>query len=491
VIVKTILFVLPALQEVRSQEFRQIKYSLFPPLSLLTLAGLVPNDRYELLVRDEHVEDVFVDRDVDLVVMTVYVSSARRAYEISDHYRARGAKVLLGGIHPTTLPEEAAQHSDGVCLGPGESVFPQMLEDFECGHLKRYYHGHRARDISNVPLARRDLMNRSKYLVPNTVVASRGCPYSCDFCYKESFWGKGYYRFRPLSEIRKELDTFKHKFVFFLDDNLMGHRKEARRLFSVLKEYDFIWQAAASLDTAYTPGFLDEAYACGCRSLFVGFESITKANMARANKHQNTKYDYAGAIERFHDAGIMINGSFVYGFDGDDPDVFARTTEFVIQNKIETATFHILTPFPGTRLFAKLEAEGRILHRDWDRYDTRHAVFQPTSMTPHQLEEGYWWSYEQFYSYRAILRRSLGLPNPVKRILYNVGWKKMDALWDFAIRHNLIEHVLPAFEFALARDTSPGNCHPEAELKCTVGGSRKQLQRREVAGVDGSRTHHG
>jgi radical SAM superfamily enzyme YgiQ (UPF0313 family) len=452
---KTILFLLPALQEVLSQDFRSIKYSLFPPLSLLTLAGLIPPDRYTLLVRDEHVEDVVVGEDVDLVVMTVYVSSARRAYQLADHYRARGAKVLLGGIHPTTLPEEAMLHADSVCLGPGEPVFLRMLEDFEAGRLRNCYRGQSTTDLSSVPVARRDLMSSSKYLVPNTVVASRGCPYCCDFCYKEGFWGREYHAFRPLSEIRKELDSFSHRFVFFLDDNLLGNRKEARRLFALLREYDFVWQASASLDAAYTPGFLEEAYDCGCRSLFVGFESIVKANMEHAHKPQNRKYDYVEAIKRFHDAGIMINGSFVYGFDHDDRDIFARTVEFAIENKIETATFHILTPFPKTRLFAALSEEGRILHHDWDRYDTRHVVFQPRRMTPSQLEEGYSWSYEEFYTYGSIFRRSAGLPNPLKRMLYNVAWKKMDRVWDWAISHNLLEYLLPAFEFALARETTP------------------------------------
>jgi radical SAM superfamily enzyme YgiQ (UPF0313 family) len=452
---KTILFMLPALQEVLAQDFRQIKYSLFPPLSLLTLAGLVPQGRYNLIVRDEHVEDVIVQENVDLVVMTVYVSSAKRAYELSAHYRARGAKVMMGGIHPTTLPEESAQHADSVCLGPGEPVFLQMLEDFENGHLAQFYDGRGDRDLSRVPRARRELMNHRKYLVPNTIVASRGCPYSCDFCYKESFWGRNYYEFRPLPEIARELDTFQHRFVFFLDDNLLGSRKEARNLFALLKGYDFVWQAAASLDAAYTPGFLREAYECGCRSLFVGFESITKTNLERAHKPQNQKHDYADAVQRFHDAGIMINGSFVYGFDDDDPGVFHRTVEFAIENKIETATFHILTPFPKTRTFARLDREGRLLHRDWDKYDTRHAVFRPRRMSPAQLEEGYRWSYEEFYRYGSILRRSLGLPNPLKRSLYNVGWKKMDAVWDFILAHNLIERVLPAFEYALARETAP------------------------------------
>ena len=451
---KTILFLLPALQEVLSQDFRQIKYSLFPPLSLLTVAGLVPRDKYKMLVRDEHVEDVIVEEDVDLVVMTVYVSSAKRAYELSDHYRARGAKVFLGGIHPTTLPEEAGEHADAVCLGPGESVFLRMLEDFETDSLKKCYHGRTDTDLSEVPLARRDLMNGHKYLVPNTIVTSRGCPYCCDFCYKESFWGRDYHRSRPLSEIKRELDTFQDRFVFFLDDNLLGNRREARRLFALLREYDFVWQASASLDAAFTPGLLQEAYDCGCRSLFVGFESITKSNMANANKPQNRKYDYAEAIRRFHNAGIMINGSFVYGFDGDDPDVFARTVDFAIENKIETATFHILTPFPGTRMFARLDEEGRILHRDWEKYDTRHAVFQPRLLTPSQLEAGHWWSYKEFYTYGSILRRSVGLPNRLKRFLYNVGWKKMDRVWDFVLARGLVGHILPPFELVLGTDTS-------------------------------------
>ncbi len=450
---QTILFILPALQEVLSQEFRQIKYSLFPPLSLLTLAGTVPADRYKLIVRDDHVEDVIIDEPVDLVVMTVYISSAERASEISRYYKDRGAKILMGGIHPTTMPEETLAYADSVCIGPGDFVFLQMLEDLEKGQLRKIYYGDRCRNLSGIPVARRDLMNRNKYLVPNTVVASRGCLYNCDFCYKKSFWGENYYKFRPLEDIQKELDTFKQRFVFFLDDNLMGNRVEARKLFKLLKEYNFIWQAAASIDTAYTPGFLEDAYKCGCRSLFVGFESIFIENMKSTNKVQNQKYDYGDAIKRFHHAGIMINGSFVYGLDNDGPDVFEKTVDFAIKNKIETATFHILTPFPGTELFKKMKEEGRILHYDLDKYDTRHVVYRPALMSPEELERGYWWSYREFYSYKSIFQRALGLANPLKRIAYNVGWKKMDGIWDFIIKNNLLTYIIPLFEIFLSKST--------------------------------------
>ena len=450
---KTVLFILPALQEVISQQFRQIKYSLFPPLSLLTLAGSVPSDKYKLIVRDEHVEDVIIDEPVDLVVMTVYISSANRAYEISKYYRNKGAKVFMGGIHPTTLPNEALLHADSVCIGPGDFIFSKMLSDFENDSLEKVYYGDKVRELSGIPVARRDLMNRNKYLVPNTIVASRGCLYNCDFCYKKSFWGENYYKYRPLEDIKKELDTFKQNFVFFLDDNLMGNRVEARKIFKLLKEYNFTWQAAASIDTAYTPGFLEEAYDCGCRSLFVGFESILIDNMKNTNKIQNQKYDYEESIKRFHDAGLMINGSFVYGLDSDGPDVFERTIEFTIKNKIETATFHILTPFPGTKLFQKMEEEGRIIHYNWDKYDTRHAVYRPALMTPEELEAGYWQSYKEFYSYTSIFSRSFGLTNPLKRLAYNMGWKKMDGIWDFMIKNNLLKYIIPLFEVFLSKST--------------------------------------
>ena len=449
----TLLFALPALQEVLAESFRQIKYSLFPPLSLLTLAGLTPEDRYRMIVRDEHVESIEVEDDVDLVAMTVYVSSAHRAYEAADQYRRRGAKVILGGIHPTTLPEEAAQHADAVCIGPAEPVWPDILRDFERGRLKQFYRAACPGSAALVPNARRDLMNPKAYLVAQTMVTSRGCPHACDFCYKTSFWGKGYYESRALDRIESELASFPNKFVFFLDDNFLGDRGRARAIFRMLRDSGMVWQASASLDVTRDDAFLDEAYESGCRSLFVGFESLSPRNMKQANKRVNAATDYAEAIRRFHDGGIMLNASFVYGFDWDSPDVFDRTLDFAIANKIETATFHVLTPFPGTRSFEQMASAGRLLHRDWRLYDTRHAVFRPRTMTPDQLEAGYWRSYEEFYTYGSILRRSVGLPGVVKRIAYNVGWKKVDRLWSFIIRSGLLPWVRPIFERALAGRT--------------------------------------
>ncbi len=450
-----LLLALPALQEVFSPEFRRIKYSLFPPLSLLTLAGMTPEDRYEVVVHDEHVERVPPHQEADLVAMTVYISSAQRAYALADGYRRRGAKVVLGGIHPSTMPAEAIGHADAVCVGPAETVWPRILRDFERGQLRKFYRGRPTGSAALVPTARRDLMNPRAYLVRNTIVTSRGCPHCCSFCYKKGFWGERYFETRPLEAIERELATVDSSFVFFLDDNFLGDRRHARQVFSLLRGSGIVWQGSASLDVVHTPGFLDEAYGAGCRSLFVGFESITAANMRKAHKRVNSPAAYPEAIRRFHDAGIMLNASFVFGFDGDDPDVFDRTLEFAIENQLETGTFHILTPYPGTDGFAELAREGRLLHRDWSRYDTRHAVFRPRRMSPEQLEAGRRKMYRDFYRYGSILRRSLGLTGALKRIAYNVAWQRLDSVWSALIACGLLPPARALFERILACRTRP------------------------------------
>jgi len=425
---KKLLFVLPALKSFGGKPCRSIKYSRFPPLSLLTLAGLTPPDRYEMAVRDEHVESIRVE-EVDLVAIQAYISSAHRAYEIADYYRARGAKVVMGGLHPTSLPHEAAQHADAVCMGPAETVWGDILGDYEKGELHQFYRGRSEGSARLTPIPRRDLINQQAYLLRNTMVVSRGCPHSCKFCYKSSFWGEHYYEARPLAIVEQELATVDDGLVFFLDDNLLANKPFCRELFRILRGAGIIWQAAASLDVAGDTAFLDEAHRSGCRSLFMGFESISRANMRQAGKRVNVMTDYAEAIRRIHESGIMINASFVFGFDGDSPDVFERTFEFAITSKLETASTHILTPLPGTPLFDQLAEEGRLLHRNWSLYDVYHAVFQPKQMSPEQLEQGFRWFACEFRKYGSILRRSVGLGGAIKRIAYNTALSKVDPLW--------------------------------------------------------------
>lgn len=462
---RRLLLILPSLQQLHDYQFRLIKYSRFPPLSLLTLAGLTPADRWEIIVRDEHVESSEVEGDVDLVGIQTYISSSGRAYELADRWRKRGAKVVLGGLHPTSMPMEAAEHADVVCMGPAETVWKKILDDFEQGRLQKFYRGRCQGSAALAPIPRRDLMNPRAYLIRNTMVSSRGCPHSCDFCYKSSFWGPHYYEPRPMIDIARELASMDDRLVFFLDDNLLANKMHARKLFKLLREFGIVWQAAASLDVTSDPAYLEEAYEAGCRSLFVGFESLSPENMRGNNKMVNATADYAAACRRFHDAGIMINGSFVFGFDCDGPDVFDRTVEFAVENKILTATFHVLTPLPGTPAFSRLEAEGRILHRDWAYYDTDHAVFQPRRMTPDELESGHKRACRDFVSYGSILRRSWGLPGVLKRIAYNVAWMKVDPLWTAIIRAGLMPFATRIFEQVLRLNTkSPQpECAPAAE----------------------------
>ena len=464
---RRLLLILPSLQQLNDNRFRLIKYSRFPPLSLLTIAGLTPPDRWEIIVRDEHVESSEVDEDVDLVGIQTYISSSDRAYELADRWRKRGAKVVLGGLHPTSLPHEAAEHADALCLGPAETVWRRIIEDFENNRLQKTYRGGTHGSAALVPIPRRDLMNQRAYLIRNTMVTSRGCPHSCDFCYKSSFWGASYYEARPIADLEREFATMDDRLVFFLDDNLLANRRHARALFEVLRGSGIVWQAASSLDVANDPGYLEEAYEAGCRSLFVGFESISPENMRGNNKTVNAVTDYAQACRRFHEAGIMINGSFVFGFDCDGPDVFERTVEFAIESKILTATFHVLTPLPGTRAFERLEAEGRILHRNWAYYDTDHAVFRPRRMTPEQLEAGHKRAYREFLTYGSILRRSFGVPGTLKRIAYNVAWMKVDPLWVAIVRAGLMPFATRIFDRVLRLSTrapseapAPAPSHP-------------------------------
>jgi len=449
--------ILPALTEATSPFFRPVKYSLFPPLGLATLAAyLSPDD--EVGIQDEHVERLRLDDAPDLVVIQVYITSARRAYAIADLYRARGVYVALGGLHVTSLPDEAAAHADSVFLGPGEDIWPQFLHDFRSGHPRARY-ASRTRTLDGAPPPRRDLLKRARYLVPNSLVVSRGCPHVCDFCYKEAFFagGAGFYTQRVDAALA-EIERLPGRHLYFLDDHLFGDRRFAAALFDGMRGMGRLWQAAGTVQSILAPGLLEKAAECGLRSLFVGFETLDTANLREQHKHQNVGRDYTAAIQRLHDLGVMINGSFVYGMDADDASVFERTVEWAVRHGIETATFHILTPYPGTALHQRMEADGRLLHRDWGRYDTRHAVFRPARMTTDELEAGYWASYERFYAWSSIARgaaaKGAWLP-ALRHVAYAAGWKKFEPLWDLLIRTRRVAAALPILERVLAGSPAP------------------------------------
>src|SRR6266487_776280 len=355
--------ILPALTEAISPYFRPIKYSLFPPLGLATLAGYL-NEDDQVTLQDEHVERLDLNDEPELVVIQVYITSAYRAYKLADHYRARGAYVALGGLHVTSLPDEAARHADSIFLGPGEDIWPA-----------------------------------------------------------------------------------------FLDDLLFGNPRFAGALFDGMRGMGRLWQAAGTVQAVLRPELLEKAVASGLRSLFVGFETLNPSNLQEQHKYQNLNRDYGTAIRRLHDLGVMVNGSFVFGMDNDDETVFDRTVEWAIKQGIETATFHILTPYPTTALYERMAQQERLLHSNWDLYDTRHVVYRPAKLTPEALEAGYWRAYRDFYRWSSIFQGAWTKERwneRLRHVAYATGWKKFEPAWDVIIRAKRASSMLPVLETILA-----------------------------------------
>ncbi|MDF2566674.1 MAG: Radical domain protein, partial [Oscillospiraceae bacterium] len=370
-----IKFILPALQEAKSPFWRPIKYSLFPPLGLATLASFCsPDDEIEIL--DEHIEEALLDDSPDLVCVQTYITNAYRSYQIADDYRKRGIFVALGGLHATSLPQEAKQHADTVLCGLGEHIFPQFLSDFKSKNPKEFYYAGEM-NFDHLPLPRRDLIKREKYLVPNSMVFSRGCPNKCSFCYVSSFYknGKSFYAYQ-IDRILEEIESLIGRHLYFLDDNLFADKKLCRDLFHEMKGMNKLFQGAVTVNSIIEDDLIDLAYEAGFRSAFIGFESLNKHNLMLANKHSNLNQDYDKAIKRLDELGVMINGSFIFGLDHDDKNAFHDTTSWAIESGITTATYHILTPYPGTKLFDNMKKEKRIKNNDWSNYDTCHLVFE-------------------------------------------------------------------------------------------------------------------
>jgi len=446
-------FILPALSESDSPFWRPIKYSLFPPLGLATLAAyLDPDDDVQLV--DQHVEELTLDDCPDLVAIEVYITNAYRSYQIADYYRLKGCYVILGGIHVTSFSDEAMLHADSIFIGPAEESFPRFLKDFKNKQTQKKYLS-LTRSIQDLPPVRRDLIKRNRYLVPNSIVVSRGCPHSCSFCYKESFFegGKSFY-VQKVDAALAEIDRLQGRHLYFLDDHLLGNPKFAESLFDGMMGMDRVFQGAATVESILKGNLIEKAAKAGLRSLFIGFETFSPENLKQSNKSQNMDKDYRKAIQRLHDLGIMINGSFVFGLDNDKQDVFKRTVDWGIENAITTATYHILTPYPGTALFKTMEAEGRIINRNWDLYDTRHVVYKTNLLLASELEAGYQWSYNEFYKWSNIFKASFkhdSLKHSVKHLFYTGGWKKFEPVWNFIIKTKGLNQMLPLLEKILSK----------------------------------------
>ncbi len=458
--------ILPSLQEAGSPEWRPIKYSLFPPLGLATLAAyLDPDDQVELI--DQHVETVDLNDAPDLVVIQVYITSAARAYQLADHYRARGCHVCLGGLHVTSLPGEAAAHADSIFLGPGEDTFPQFLADFRMGVPQaRYESG--VRTLEHLPPIRRDLIKRDKYLVPNSIVVTRGCPYHCTFCYKDAFFqgGKSFYT-QKVDAALAEIECLPGKHLYFLDDHLLGDPRFARQLFEGMRGMGRLFQGASTVNALLKGDLIERAAEAGMRSVFVGFESLGSESLAFSNKQQNMGRDYAAAVRRLDDLGIKINGSFVFGLDGDTPEVFKHTVDWAVTQGLTTATFHIATPYPGTEYYRQMQQAGRLRTSHWEHYDTRHVVFEPQGMSREQLQAGYDWAYREFYSWANIYQASqqhASVNQRLRHFAYSAGWKKAEPVWNWMIQAGLLGHMRQLLELTLNGTTTGGHDALEKHL---------------------------
>ena len=391
----------PVSREIHHKLSKQ-KKSLAPPLCLGQIAALTPPD-FEVSITDESISIVDLHKDVDLVGITTLTQTANRAYEIADSYRARGIKVVIGGIHASVLPEEASKHADSVVVGEAEGIWPTLIEDFKSNNLKSIYRQDKRPDLVNLPIPRRDLFDKAAYLVPQTMVTTRGCPYNCSFCSVPTFMGHTY-RCRPIEEILKEIELFNtDKPIFFLDDNITGNPKFAKELLRALIPYKIHWAGQCSVAIAKDEELLKLAAASGCIILLIGFESILSASLASVGKKTNLVDEYENIIKKIHSHGIAIHGFFIFGFD-EEEDVFNRTLRFAQKMKLESAQFSLLRPYPGTALYESLDKAGRMLTKDWSKYGDEF-VFEPKSMSKDELEKGQIWTFLKFYSLPSIFRR--------------------------------------------------------------------------------------
>lgn len=390
----------------------QEKALVFPPLNLPIVASLTPAD-VDVRIVDENVEELEYDRVAsDLVGITAMTAQATRAYEIADELRKRGSKVVLGGIHPSVMPHEAAAHADAVVIGEAEMLWPKVVDDLRNGGLKPFYRNRTRPSLSGLPALRRDLLRTDKYIIDNTIQIVRGCNFRCSFCSVSKLFGTRC-RFRPVDDVIEEVarlrgDGLRSRFFGFVDDNIVADPTSSTELFRRLKHMNILWAGQAPLEVADRPEILRLMGESGCKGLFVGLESTSPEALAECKKGWLKPQSFKEKVARFHDHGIAVHGAFIFGFDSDDESVFERTVKFADSIKIDSAQFSILTPFPGTVLRSQLESQGRILSSDWEKYGLDEVVFRPQRMSTECLQEGYHWAWREFYNLRRIGMRTLG-----------------------------------------------------------------------------------
>ncbi len=378
------------------------------PLTLATLAALGPEELdIEWRLVDGTVEEVDVEAECDLVGISLMTGTAAEGYRLADQFRKRGVPVVLGGVHVGLCESEAAAHADAIVVGMAERTWPELLRDFARGEMKPVY---RETDeqacIEAIPTPRYDLIPRSRYNIPSVVMTSRGCRRQCSFCSVPPIWG-GHYR-RSIDDVMRDVAAAPGKVLGFNDVDFCHDREGTLELLSALTSAKRWWGGLATMSVADDPEMLEALARSGCKYLLVGMESLSAGSLREIRKGFNRVDQYRKQLDAFHAAGISIQACIIFGFDDDDRDVFARTVDHVAELKIDIPRYSILTPYPGTALAERLEAEGRILSRNWDDYDTMHVVFEPAQMTAAELYEGFKWAYRRTFTMGHVFKRLMG-----------------------------------------------------------------------------------
>jgi radical SAM superfamily enzyme YgiQ (UPF0313 family) len=390
------------------------------PLAFGILARLTPPD-VELALYDDRIEPIPYDEPTDLVALTVETFTAKRAYQIAAQYRRRGVPVVMGGYHPTLLPTEASQYADAIAIGDAETIWPRIVADARAGRLRRFYQSPPDLAVEGVS-PRRSLFASKGYAGLRITQFGRGCRFACDFCSIHAFYGRAMPR-RCLEDVLIELDELRGQYVFFADDNLFNDKQQAEALFRRLKGYHMHWACQTSLDIVQYPYLLDLMAESGCVGVLIGFETLSESSLAQMKKKWNTQQgSYTDSLAKIYERGMMVFGSFMFGYDYDTPDVFERTLEFAMQSKLALAQFNTVTPFPGTPLYERLKKNNRLLFERWwlhDDYRYGDTIYQPKNMTPEELRDQTIRLRHEFNTYEAIARRMFA-PKMNAHSIYNL-----------------------------------------------------------------------
>jgi len=396
----------------------------YAPLTLTTLASLIPsNIQAEIRIIDEGIEDIDLILQADLIGMTVITGNAFRAYELADHFRKRGIYIVLGGPHVTLVPDDAKSHADSIVIGYAEETWPELLQDFLHGNVKPRYIQNPNLKLENLPFPRRDLLKSGAYLTTHVFEATRGCVHSCDFCVVPTAWGiKPYHK--PVEDVVADIQQHWARKIAFIDLNLISDRDYAAALFEALIPLGVDWFGLSTTLLVKDLPLLKLAARSGCKGLLMGFESIQPSNLQQSRKGFNSPEEYRQLVETLHQFNITLMACFTFGMDHDHPTVFMKTAQLAVEAFIDLPRFAIVTPFPGTPLYGRLQNEGRILTHNWELYDGQHVVFQPAQMSPEELYEGHERAWKHAYSLKSMTKRFLGsrIQIPVW-LIANMGYR--------------------------------------------------------------------